>query len=962
MQNHSVGTLASERSTTTYRLHSFQPSLFFALKAQNRLDDVKVAARLRTDARSTNTHIRQSPLAPIGAHNPVGFGHSADADQDPKSSDFLGPISGRPVLSRHSTVPDLDISELFTPTPPPVKDEPVSALVPPSTPPRSASQLAALRKVGRDAPLKPRPAFSTSLPEGSQAPGLRSAYWSSSSSLSDKKTPEPEEKPVSTMPGEDENRSASQAYFQSMPLRNERRAPRFDGHGAYLAQFFRDFETVAVAAGLENRQWITRVMDYAPAVDYELWKSIAAKPNMTWATFKSEIAKFYAGADHERRYTVADLERLCETFGARTSVSRDDFSDFYRKFYTIATYLETKSRLSSREESRLLLNAFHLDLRNQIRAQLRAVKPSHHPDDPFPVSDIVDAINIVLAISSVDAYAAPARATYQPLPPPSALPTVVEPRLPPPRPTYDASNLLAPDPVDKLANRLETALSTMLTATVESFANMAGGQRGPPGPRFQNQGYQPIQGCVWCASDNHWSRTCPKRAEYEAKGMIVRSPADPTRFCLPDGSMIGPRYGRTIGALVEDWHRQRPSPLPRTTPMTPATGSNAIPTSTQVQSNILRVVEVNHVQQNQHVGQTNRDTQPEVELPMATSTPYGRVDGEENEYGVSPDDLPILEATHAALTMKIEAARRASRPNTRSMSKNEEEKPSNPAPKTQQPLSPQAPPKLNQAPIAEAVTQPPPSKYIHPNAVAPPQFRFVTPIEDPARTASLAERSLDSPVSLSVRELLGVAPDLRKAVRELVTTKKVPLETVAPPKSYVATVEHDVDDVADSLVSVLLQNLKQQEVKATVANHTETLRTLELDLDGKVKVHAILDEGSQIIGLRRDIWERLGLPLRSDHTMVMESANGSTSRTLGVIPDLLVRIGTCEFRLQVQVVEEAGYEMLLGRPFHVLAQAQMQHHRDGSGTITLTDPRTRAVITVPTKARGEALHRVAVDF
>ncbi|KAF6750049.1 hypothetical protein DFP72DRAFT_1140045 [Ephemerocybe angulata] len=660
---------------------------------------------------------------------------------------------------------------------------------------------------------------------------------------------------------------------------------------------------------------------------------------MDWAKFKAQIAKFYAGADHERRYTVADLERLCETFGARTSVSRDDFSDFYRKFYTIATYLETNGRLSSREESRLLLNVFHLDLRNQIRSQLRAVKPSHHPDDPFPVSDIVDAINIVLAISSVDVYAVPARATYQPLPPPSVLPPVVEPRLPPPRPTYDASNLLAPDPVDKLANRLETALSTMLTATVESFANMAGGQRGPPGPRFQNQGYQPIQGCVWCASDNHWSRTCPKRAEYEAKGMIIRSPADPTRFCLPDGSMIGPRYGRTIGAMVEDWHRNRPSPLSRTTPMTPATGSNAIPTSSQVQSNILRVVEVNHVQQNQTVEETKSSTQPEFELPMATVDP----------------------ATHAALTMKIEAARHASQPATRSMSKNEGEKTSNPAPKTQQSLTPQAP-KLNQAPVAEAVTQSPQSRYIHPNAVAPPQFRFVTPIEDPARTASLAERSLDSPVSLSVRELLGVAPDLRKAVRELVTTKKVPLETVAPPKSYVATVEHDVDDVADSLVSVLLQNLKQQEAKATVANHTETLRTLELDLDGKVKVHAILDEGSQIIGLRRDIWERLGLPLRSDHTMVMESANGSTSRTMGVIPDLRVRIGTCEFRLQVQVVEEAGYEMLLGRPFHVLAQAQMQHHRDGSGTITLTDPQTRAVITVPTKARGEALHRVAVDF
>lgn len=344
-----------------------------------------------------------------------------------------------------------------------------------------------------------------------------------------------------------------------------------------------------------------------------------------------------------------------------------------------------------------------------------------------------------------------------------------------------------------------------------------------------------------------------------------------------------------------------------------------------------------------------------------------RVDGEENEYlgKVDPDHLPLLEATQAALTMKIEAARRAREdgPTTRSAAKKSASRPDEVEkhPKAAS-LSPQAP-KPSQAPSTGAIkpsAKPQETPYVHPNAAQPPQFRFAAPIEDPLHATTLAERSLDAPVSMSMRELLGVAPELRKAIKELVTAKKLPIDGGDDSRASFLTAL-DMPP-ANDLVSVLL-NAFPAAAEKRVANNTESLRTISVKLDGRVPIDAILDEGSQIIGLRREVWERLGLPIRSDHTINMETANTSRSRTVGLLPNLKMMIGKCEFTVQAHVIEEAGYDMLLGRPFHVLAQAHTQHFANGGAVITLTDPQSKAVITVPTKARGSAsAQSIEVDF
>jgi hypothetical protein len=149
--------------------------------------------------------------------------------------------------------------------------------------------------------------------------------------------------------------------------------------------------------------------------------------------------------------------------------------------------------------------------------------------------------------------------------------------------------------------------------------------------------------------------------------------------------------------------------------------------------------------------------------------------------------------------------------------------------------------------------------------------------------------------------------------------------------------------------------------RTIVANASESLRTIELDIESRVKANAILDKGSQIIGIRRELWERLALPLRADHGVTMEAANSTTSPTRGLLPNLRLLVGGCVFYVQAQVVDHASYDVLLGRPFHTLCQALVKHFLDGGAEITLTDPNTHAIVTIPTKARvrGDKLAEVS---
>ncbi|KIO07170.1 hypothetical protein M404DRAFT_50750, partial [Pisolithus tinctorius Marx 270] len=113
-------------------------------------------------------------------------------------------------------------------------------------------------------------------------------------------------------------------------------------------------------------------------------------------------------------------------------------------------------------------------------------------------------------------------------------------------------------------------------------------------------------------------------------------------------------------------------------------------------------------------------------------------------------------------------------------------------------------------------------------------------------------------------------------------------------------------------------------------------------------VECILDNGCQVIALRKELWEAIGTPLRPDHATVLEAANKSCAHTLGVMEDARLKIGPLEVFLQIQVIENAPFDLLLGCPFFCLLSSVMCDFPNREQLVELCDPNTGQMVLIPT--------------
>ena len=63
--------------------------------------------------------------------------------------------------------------------------------------------------------------------------------------------------------------------------------------------------------------------------------------------------------------------------------------------------------------------------------------------------------------------------------------------------------------------------------------------------------------------------------------------------------------------------------------------------------------------------------------------------------------------------------------------------------------------------------------------------------------------------------------------------------------------------------------------------------------------------------------------------------------------------GEATVYLQVHIVRDPAYKVLLGRPFDALTARQVQNFADGGQVITVTDLNMGKQCTVPTHERGK---------
>jgi hypothetical protein len=170
--------------------------------------------------------------------------------------------------------------------------------------------------------------------------------------------------------------------------------------------------------------------------------------------------------------------------------------------------------------------------------------------------------------------------------------------------------------------------------------------------------------------------------------------------------------------------------------------------------------------------------------------------------------------------------------------------------------------------------------------------------------------------------------------------------TTTPSKSVTA------EDPFDEYYRTLPAGQAPDAAKLQVAKESSALRAVVPLVNNHLKIESILDPGCQIIAMSEDVCHELALPYDPSIILQMESANGTVDPSLGLARNVPFLIGPLTVYLQVHVIRSPAYDILLGRPFDVLTESVVRNFSNEDQTITLHDPNSGRVATIPTICRG----------
>lgn len=161
-----------------------------------------------------------------------------------------------------------------------------------------------------------------------------------------------------------------------------------------------------------------------------------------------------------------------------------------------------------------------------------------------------------------------------------------------------------------------------------------------------------------------------------------------------------------------------------------------------------------------------------------------------------------------------------------------------------------------------------------------------------------------------------------------------------------------IPDTYDTYYKSLSPGEKPDPNKLVVSLESSALRSIHPLVDNALHVEAILDPGSSIIAMSEAVSKELSLSYDPDVTLRMQSANGTVNWSLGLARNVPFLIGDLSFYLQVHIIRNPAYNILLGRPFDVLTTSTVQNFADEDQTITIHCPNTGQSATVPTTPRN----------
>ena len=236
------------------------------------------------------------------------------------------------------------------------------------------------------------------------------------------------------------------------------------------------------------------------------------------------------------------------------------------------------------------------------------------------------------------------------------------------------------------------------------------------------------------------------------------------------------------------------------------------------------------------------------------------------------------------------------------------------------------------------------------------KFRLASELNQSISTAQIAEKIMDAPVQLSMREILAVSTDISGYINEQTRKRRVPLDPTVP--STVSNTANVSSASADPGHLKQLYACPSGRAKVTI--------------DREVSIDALLDNGSEVNIMPQRIFEQTNLPIDTEIRWRINAYDSKTNAKLdehgpiGVCHDVPVDIGGVEVKQAIFVVKHCNNDLILGRPWERMARAEYINEDDGSYTVKIKSLDNRRMVQFcaakPEHERNREFARDAGDF
>ncbi|EAU80276.1 hypothetical protein CC1G_13270 [Coprinopsis cinerea okayama7 len=574
----------------------------------------------------------------------------------------------------------------------------------------------------------------------------------------------------------------------------------------------------------------------------------------------------------------------------------------------------------------LLLKGIAAYIREPLLEHMRLKNPDHLPGTPWSTDSIRQSMNhaIAQARENEELGVGPR--------PPGA--DGVTPSSDSARTPFDARNVPPPPPpAHPSDDKLDKVCDALSKLTVSVQNSRLGGS--------SSQAEQYAQGprsrvCNFCSDAGHFMRECPSRKEYLAKKWCKED--DKGRIIFADGTGItfDNARGRNFKERVDNWLNDHPS-FKGANASTSAAQQN---TQTPIPSHYFNSV-------NSSVG--NAGGPPPVVGAFVQSK-------EKDDFREEEDEIEVLKSLTARKEALLEEKKLWS-----GRVRGGEKGPGKDSGGTDTPKKTTANAGATTTSTTAATAGSTSAASTTPTAtstspvVTKETRSYISGYDDPTALARVKKMIDETVIPTTFADLMAISSDMRRSQADTCRTRRVQDQKTIGIDGLESGDNITVDDRKDGSLHVahsFLQHPVSGQVKVpegwVTASHSESIRTISLVLDNRFALRAILDEGSSIVSIPESLWEKTGWAINRDFVISMESANGSITKTLGVVENVHCRVGTIDAFLQVHVVPNAPYCFLLGRPFHVLLKAHFENRADGSVMIELNCPNTHQRILLPT--------------